>query len=70
MELGIARSGVSKLIDRGLPVRHDGRIDLGEACAWIVDNVGEGRALAAASEWLRLLLRSKAKRNADAARRA
>ena len=58
-ELGIARSGVSKMIDRGLPVRHDGQIDLLAACLWITNNVSDGGALGHARDWLRLLDRSQ-----------
>ena len=55
-ELCIARSGVSKLIGRGMPVRPDGRVDLLTACRWILDNnVQVGRALGHALEWVRLL---------------
>jgi hypothetical protein len=59
-ELGIARSGVSKLIDRGLPVRVDGRIDLLEACTWIANNNVEGGGVVAnAREWICLLNKSR-----------
>ena len=64
-ELQIARSGVSKLVDRGLPVRPDGRIDLLAACLWITANVGAGGALGHAREWVRLLDRSRARRRLD-----
>ena len=55
-ELHIARSGVSKLVARGLPVRADGRVDLLAACRWIVaNNTQGGEVLGHALEWVRLL---------------
>jgi hypothetical protein len=60
-ELGIAGSGVSKLLSRGLPARPDGRIDLLAACRWIVDNNQQGgRTRAHAREWAGLRIRVNA----------
>jgi hypothetical protein len=60
-ELGIAKSGVSKLIQRGLPVRSDGKIDARKGCEWIITNVygqgGPSIARANARELLDLLRR-------------
>jgi hypothetical protein len=56
-ELGCSAPNVTKLIARGLPVMPDGKIDLAQACRWIVANVGDGRALAHAAEFLDLLAR-------------
>jgi hypothetical protein len=55
-ELHIARSGVSKLIGRGMPVLPDGRVDLLRACKWIAaNNQNGGQVLWHALEWVRLL---------------
>ena len=58
-ELRVSRPRVSQFIDRGLPVRPDGRIDLKIACRWIVANCEPGRAVAEAREWLWLLNRPR-----------
>ena len=58
-ELRVSRPRVSQFIDRGLPVRPDGRIDLKIACDWIVANCEPGRAVAEAREWLWLLNRPR-----------
>ena len=58
-ELRVSRPRVSQFIDRGLPVRPDGRIDLKIACHWIVANCEPGRAVAEAREWLWLLNRPR-----------
>jgi hypothetical protein len=55
VELGIAASGVSKMIARGLPVRLDGRVNMERACVWIRDHTLAGPARSAACMWLELL---------------
>ena len=37
--LGISRPRVSHFISLGMPVRDDGRIELEQACEWVLDNV-------------------------------
>jgi DNA-binding transcriptional regulator YdaS (Cro superfamily) len=37
--LGVSRPRVSQFVALGLPVRHDGRIDLERACEWVLNNV-------------------------------
>lgn len=41
--LGISPARVSQLVDKGLPVRPDGKVDLAEGRAWYLDNVDTGR---------------------------
>jgi hypothetical protein len=38
-ELTVTRGRVSQFISMGMPVRHDGRVDLEERCRWILDNL-------------------------------
>ncbi|MEM6440055.1 MAG: hypothetical protein AAF763_10235 [Pseudomonadota bacterium] len=42
-ELGLTKARVSQLIDKGLPVRADGRLDRAAAFAWYRENVSPSR---------------------------
>jgi hypothetical protein len=54
-ELHISRPRFSVLVDRGLPVRADGKIDLERACRWIIDTLDDGgRARIHAREYLHI----------------
>jgi hypothetical protein len=59
-ELRVTRGRISQLIGRGMPVRFDGRVDLEDACRWIVDNLDPtnadrgSRAWREAREWVRI----------------
>ena len=43
LHLGVAKSRVSALLKRGLPVRSDGKIILDEAERWMRANCEDGR---------------------------
>jgi len=68
-ELGVSRPRVSQMIARGLPVRHDDRVDLAVACRWVLDNldVCEGSR---AREWLHLLGRQENRPQSRQSRKA
>ena len=69
-ELQIARSGVSKLVARGMPTLPDGRVDLLRACKWIAaNNVNGGLVLFNALEWVRSLDKPHTARQRTAADR-
>jgi hypothetical protein len=38
-ELGITRAGITPYVQRGLPVRRDGRLNRAEALAWVQNNI-------------------------------
>jgi len=37
--IGVSAARISQLINRGMPVRSDGRIEVAEALAWLDDNL-------------------------------
>jgi hypothetical protein len=39
-KLRVSRSRVTQFLDAGMPKRRDGRVDLEQACRWIVRNIG------------------------------
>jgi hypothetical protein len=72
-ELHVSCSRVTQFIQRGMPVRVDGRVDLRPACEWVVNNLdphnegmGENGSVARAhaSELLAILDLSAARRRA------
>jgi hypothetical protein len=44
-ELQCAKSHISKLISRGMPVRDDGKVDIEQACRFIMKHVEQGAAI-------------------------
>ena len=58
-ELDVSPARITQYVRTGMPVRPDSKIDLRQACRWLVDNLdsGSGRARGHANEWLHLLNR-------------
>jgi phage terminase Nu1 subunit (DNA packaging protein) len=41
LELEVSRPRISQFVQRGMPVRHDGKVDLLAACRWVVNNLDD-----------------------------
>jgi phage terminase Nu1 subunit (DNA packaging protein) len=61
LELEVSRPRISQFVQRGMPVRRDGRVDLLAACRWLVTHLDDyyaadgSRALTHARALIRLL---------------
>ena len=67
-ELEVTRGRISQLIGQGMPVRPDGRIDLEDACRWIVGHLDNTNgdygspAWRRARDWVQLFDRRRVRR--------